>query len=125
MKYILKITPEDEIIKVETGGVPKLKELQELVDGYIEVVNIGIRGYVALVNEEGRLRRMPQNIAGTMVGFAECLVGNVLILKECGEKILALDSENKEDNDILALAEHACGLVKRWKKHYEGSDNDI
>jgi len=122
MKYILMITPEDELRKVETGDIPKLKELQSLVDGYIEPVNVGIRGYIAVVNEEGRLRRMTPNVAGTMVGFTECLLGNVLILRECGEEMPALDSEDKEDNDILALAEHACELVKRWRKYHEGSD---
>ena len=51
---------------------PLLQQLQELVQGYVEAVDITYKGKVctAWVNEEARLRNMPLNVQASIVcGF--------------------------------------------------------
>lgn len=124
VRYILKIKPDDEIEKVETVRIPTLKQLQSLVGGYIETVDIRVGKYVAIVNEEGKLLQMVPNVAATMMCFVDRLDGDVLILKKNGEELVALDSEDMQDSELCALAEHSCEVVKRWRKMYAESDND-
>ena len=63
------------IIKVP----PTLKEAQEFVGGWIEMVYLK-NGDQMIVNEEGLLLGLPVNrIASAIAG--QCIVGNVLILK--------------------------------------------
>ena len=116
MKYILVIKSNSEVEKVEVkDGKVELKKLQELVDGYIEVAPTSIRGYVAIVNEEGKLRGMEINRAATIFSLGDIIVGPMLILKEKGEDMECLDSEDFGDKEVKTLAEHACELVKRWR----------
>lgn len=57
-----------------------LNELNEIVDGYIEVLHIGDK--LLVCNEEGKLNNLPYNVKATRlinaVGIKDYIVGNVL-----------------------------------------------
>jgi hypothetical protein len=62
------------------GEVPTLKELQEAVGGYIEIVAIpSTQNAIMIVDEEGLMKGSPLNpIASTMA--LRDIVGDVIIL---------------------------------------------
>ena len=63
-----------------------LKELQNLVDGYIEIAPEIIPGFITIVNEEGLIKNLPFNVMGNLL-FGVSYVGNVVIVpKEIFEK---------------------------------------
>lgn len=71
-----------EEVKPENGTDFKLKELQEFVGGYIEVVPLG-NGKIMVVNEEGRLLNLPPNWAvTTRYGLSDLIVGNALVCED-------------------------------------------
>ena len=57
-----------------------LNELNEIVDGYIEVLHIGDK--LLVCNEEGKLNNLPYNAKATRLinaaGIKDYIVGNVL-----------------------------------------------
>jgi hypothetical protein len=56
-----------------------LKEVQDMVGGYVERVQGFPKGKVTLVNEEGLMRKLPYNpVASNMAGFD--IVGDAVIL---------------------------------------------
>ena len=66
-------------VNPKNGTDFSLEELQKAVDGYIEIVYLQDDD-IAVVNEEGIIRKMPHNInASIMVGFP--VFGDVLICK--------------------------------------------
>ena len=83
----LLITPDGTRKKIEPdrGKTFSLQKLQELVEGYIEIVpHNGPK--IFIVNEEGIIKGLPYNCYGTMGFFTESghlthLFGNVLILE--------------------------------------------
>lgn len=57
----------------------RLKELQDAVGGYIEVVASPFPGYICIVDEEGKLRnKKPNNLAYLILG--QELVGDILVI---------------------------------------------
>lgn len=75
------ITPDGtlKVIHPEAGIGKKftLKELQNIVDGYIEIINLS-DGRLAVVNEEGRIIGLQCNPRASLTtGYH--LVGNVLL----------------------------------------------
>lgn len=69
-----------EVIEVEpkNGKDFKLKELQEIVHGYIELVILSPTEYM-VVNEEGHLISLPLNLSATILYKKDLIVGDVLI----------------------------------------------
>lgn len=65
------------------SGSPSLKQLQEEVNGYIEIVALR-DGRQLVVNEEGLLLGLPFNPEATAlnvaVGNGQSIVGNVVVL---------------------------------------------
>lgn len=64
-----------------------LRSLQKLVGGYLEAVHLDWEGTHVYVNEEGRLRQMPVNLAATALAqqsgklpLDTVLVGPVVVL---------------------------------------------
>lgn len=56
-----------------------LKELKEIVEGYIEIVYLK-DGRLMVVNEEGKLLGLPVNHnASNLVDWRDVIVGNVLV----------------------------------------------
>ena len=58
-----------------------LQELQEIVEGYIEIVFLP-NNFCLVVNEEGKLKQLPINIIATQIirqfGINDIIVGNAL-----------------------------------------------
>jgi len=73
MEY--KIYRTDNAVEVRVTKKPlELEEMQKIVGGYIEMLAYGEELY-AVVNEEGRIKRLPQN------PFFPEFVGNVILGK--------------------------------------------
>ena len=55
----------------------QLKEMKDIVNGYIEIVYLR-DGRLMVVNEEGRLERLPYNMTASLLA-GETIVGDVLV----------------------------------------------
>lgn len=75
---IYKTTGEVIEVEPENGKDFKLEELQEIVHGYIELVNLSSTQYM-VVNEEGLLIGLPLNLSATILYEKGIIVGDVLI----------------------------------------------
>ena len=57
----------------------QLKELQEMVGGYIEIVSAG-KGKIMVIDDEGKLKGKPVNDAATMIfmqaGYYDIIAGD-------------------------------------------------
>lgn len=78
MSKIYKTTGEVIEVEPKNGKDFKLKELQEIVQGYIEIVNFSPTEYM-VVNEEGHLIGLPLNPSATILYKKDIIVGDVLI----------------------------------------------
>lgn len=68
-----------EEVAPKSGSNFSLKELQEYVGGYIEIVQIPEdNSLIAIANEEGLLKRLPYNSAANIM-FGLELVGDIII----------------------------------------------
>ena len=97
LAYLFPIDDADqrEVVSIERDEPFTLEEMQSLVGGYVEIVtiprlnmaygeiNIDAKDLIMLVNEEGKLRNLQPNMAGTMIlranGVHDYAVGNVVI----------------------------------------------
>jgi hypothetical protein len=73
---ILEVSPEN-------GTNFGLREVQELVDGYVELLSLDQQNMI-LMDEEGKCRHKPVNINASKLvaertGVNYCLVGDVLL----------------------------------------------
>lgn len=81
---VIQVTPKD-------GKVFSLKELQKIVNGYIEFVYLP-DNQIMVINEEGKLEKLPLNEVATLIvkraaqkvgsTFNDFIVGDVLIVHE-------------------------------------------
>lgn len=79
MAKIYKTTGEVIEVEPKNGKDFKLKELQEIVHGYIELVILSPTEYM-VVNEEGHLISLPLNLSATrLYNKKDVIVGDVLI----------------------------------------------
>lgn len=96
MARLIKANGEETQVHPENGKRWELLELQEHVEGYIELMPGLKRGVVVVLNEEGRLRNLPRNpkatefvnsnLRGGPLRYRPEIFGNVLIFEE-GEKM--------------------------------------
>ena len=79
---ILYVDGREEFIEPKNGTDFSLKELQTIVGGSIEVVPL-CDERIMVVNEEGKIHRLPLNVRAMCIvngeGIADTIVGNVLI----------------------------------------------
>lgn len=78
MAKVYKTTGEVIEVEPKNGKDFKAKELNEIVNGYFEIVNISPTQYM-VVNEEGHLLGLPLNIAATRLYKHSFIVGDVLV----------------------------------------------
>lgn len=82
MAHLIKSTGEEVQISPQKGAFFKLKELQELVGGYIETIPVST-DQLMVINEEGKLDGLPYNQRATEIAIENCvfdrIVGDVLI----------------------------------------------
>ena len=82
------ITPEGRVVPApepDGGEGYSLLQLQEMVGGFIEIINVADRNTsrIMVINEEGKMRGMPPNglatyLAGEAIFGSDHLVGTVL-----------------------------------------------
>lgn len=115
--YAVKITPDDEILKVpypkRTGfnkedSLDELLFMQQEVDGQIKFVDglkTGSRTAM-VVNEDGDILGFPHNdVAQCLLLSADTyIVGNALILGAIGTEVMGMTEE--EAGNVMLLAEH-------------------
>lgn len=107
-RYVIVITPEGTMYPVHCwpGKTLALKTLQELVGGRIETV-AALPGVewdreeglpVLIVNEEGKLMRLPRNGLATEMTmlFEDDIVGSAVLMAAAGEELVGLKRETAE-----------------------------
>lgn len=105
---VLKITPVDGY---EVTDIPdRLETLQEAVGGLIKVVWLTPR-MVMIINEEGKLKNLPDNDAATVIyqyyyqyynhNSCDVIVGNALIVGVAGDEFA--DLSDKQVNILSEL----------------------
>ena len=71
-------------VEPSNGEDFSLEELRRFVGGHIELVRLS-KSQVMVVNEEGKIHRLPLNVRATCIvngaGIADTIVGNVLICR--------------------------------------------
>lgn len=82
---ILYVDGREEFIEPKNGTDFSLEELNTIVDGYIQVVWLK-DGRIMVINEEGKIHRLPVNVKATFIvngeGIADTIVGNVLVCNQ-------------------------------------------
>lgn len=83
MAQIIKTNGETIDVKPKNGKDFKLRELQKIVDGYIEIVWLP-NDKIMVVNEDGKLRGLETNVEATRIyyntfGYKDIIVGDVLL----------------------------------------------
>lgn len=65
-----------------------LEEMQSIVGGYIQIIFLG-NGKVMVINEEGKLLKLPTNAHATLIAHQhkaifplDCIVGTALVCRE-------------------------------------------
>lgn len=108
MKGIV-ITASDKL-SVREFSEPLYKTIGAVVGGYIEVVHPrGLKApYCMIVNEEGLLKRLPLNAAGSAwygtMDHGHPIVGDIVIMKE---------SEGEDGIDLAGLTDEEIVEIKR------------
>lgn len=121
MKGIV-ISTENQLT-VRDFGAPLYKTIGEAVDGWIEIVRPGglKSPYVMVVNEEGLIKELPINIAGSILygtpAHGSPIVGNIVIMKEGwtdeGKDLLGLS-----DEEVVTLTKELVSLFQRAGKSF-------
>ena len=121
MKGIV-ISTENQLT-VRDFGAPLYKTIGEAVDGWIEIVRPGglKSPYVMVVNEEGLIKELPINIAGSILygtpAHGSPIVGNIVIMKEGwtdeGKDLLGLS-----DEEVVTLTNELVSLFQRAGKSF-------
>ena len=121
MKGIV-ISTENQLT-VRDFGAPLYKTIGEAVDGWIEIVRPGglKSPYVMVVNEEGLIKELPINIAGSILygtpAHGSPIVGNIVIMKEGwtdeGKDLLGLS-----DEEVITLTNKLVSLFQRAGKSF-------
>lgn len=83
MAQIIKANGQIVEAEPKNGKYFKLRELQKIVDGYIEVVWMP-NDKIMVVNEDGKLRELETNVEATRIyynafGYQDIIVGDVLL----------------------------------------------
>lgn len=122
MKGIV-ISTENQLT-VRDFGAPLYKTIGEAVDGWIEIVRPGglKSPYVMVVNEEGLIKELPINIAGSILygtpAHGSPIVGNIVIMKEGwtdeGKDLLGLS-----DEEVVTLTNKLVSLFQRAGKSFK------
>lgn len=77
---LIKTDGSQTIITPINGKEFSLGEIQNFVDGYVEIIQLG-KSKKMYVNEEGLLAKLPMNeVASNLAG--QPIVGNVLVIED-------------------------------------------
>ena len=84
-------SPHGQIVEMEN----RLEDFQSIVGGYIEVFRL-TENILIVLNEEGKLLDLEPNILISNRGYAELIVGDVVIVGDAGENFGSLNDEQIE-----------------------------
>ena len=95
--YAIKMEPIGSFYAIKLDG--SLEEYQKEVGGYIETAPTTSHPFVLLINEEGKLRHLPENILATKLTplKMDYIVGNALLVKAGPEDIELLTENEAEE----------------------------
>lgn len=86
MAKIYRTNGDIENVEPKNGTDFQLEELQGIVGGYIECLNLS-DGRLLVCNEEGKLKGLALNERATELvrknGYNDYIVGDVLVCKDC------------------------------------------
>ncbi len=68
-------------IQPRNGRYFKLRELQKIVGGYIEILTLN-GNEIMVVNEEGKIHDLPLNLQATELFGLDVIVGDVLVCND-------------------------------------------
>lgn len=107
-EYIVIITPAPKVTFTvkETNEKMLLHDLQDAVDGFIEIVRpFGSSGgpLVMVVNDEGLIRGLPANPIGSLI-YGDTIAGTIVIMKE---------GIRDGELDLIGLTEEEVAFVMR------------
>ena len=91
-----KVGQPPEVIDVEY----ELHAMQELIDGYLQVLGIG-EGFILVADEEGVLKNKPVNRVLKLNGFNTTIQGDFFICKAEGENFAGIT-----DQEAIYAATH-------------------
>jgi hypothetical protein len=95
MATLLRVDGRAETLQPTNGVHWNLTELQTLVGGYIEVART-IDGKYLLLDEEGKRKRKPLNIAATRIyvhGRRDVIVGDAVVI----DTLLEMNGPDEEE----------------------------
>ncbi len=88
----LVIYPDETIITVQLDSKDKaLAKMNEIVNGYIQVINNMSNNKTLIINEEGKLLNLPINKLATEIYKLDIIVGAALCIDT--NKFIALDND--------------------------------
>lgn len=107
-EFIVIVTPVPKVTLTakETDTEKMLRDLQDAVDGYIEIVRpfgISCDHLVMVVNDEGLIRGLPANPVGSLI-YGDTIAGTVVIMKE---------GIRDGEPDLIGLTEEEAEFVMR------------
>tara|TARA_R110000824_G_scaffold367834_1_gene557062 strand:+ start:290 stop:559 length:270 start_codon:yes stop_codon:yes gene_type:complete len=79
---IVNTNGEVRSVKPKNGNIFELKELQKIVDGYIQILRTRDER-VMVINEEGKIKNLPYNEIATSLyvyGNHDPIVGDVIVM---------------------------------------------
>lgn len=81
MAKIIKADGSMVEIQPRNGRYFKLRELQKIVGGYIEILTLN-GNEIMVVNEEGKIHDLPLNLQATELFGLDVIVGDVLVCND-------------------------------------------
>lgn len=103
---LLLIKTDGHIQCIDSPKIPKLETLQQLIDGFIEVMYCK-RRYIFLVNDEGAINASRYNAVASILQ-AEGIYGPTCSI--FGDVVVAID----DDEDIRAMTEDEYNAFLDW-----------
>lgn len=79
MAKIIKANGDVVTTKPKNGKDFQLQELQEIIGGYIEIINLDATNRLMVMDEEGKLKSKPYNDMATTIMRNETLLLDVVV----------------------------------------------
>lgn len=110
MKWVVLVTPQNQIVAKAICEANALANYQWLVSGYIEMVQASLPGKaIMLVNEDGQLRGLQHNeYASKLAGRP--IVGNAVIVRKKADDIAPYSTRKSASENVIKPIKDTLGL---------------